>query len=57
MKKNWVIKCKNDNLFWNNQIGWVDFSSGDVFNQREKNTLNLPVEGQWHRYEKRKNLE
>jgi len=46
-KKNWIIKCKNDDLFWNNLIGWVDVSSADVFNQREKNTLNLPIEGQW----------
>ena len=44
---NWIIKCKNDNLFWNNQLGWVDYSSSDIFNQQEKNTLNLPVEGQW----------
>ena len=47
IKDNWIIKCENDNLFWNNQLGWVDYSSSDIFNQQEKNTLNLPVEGQW----------
>jgi hypothetical protein len=33
--------------YWNNILGWVEHSDYDIFNLNEKETLNLPIEGEW----------
>ena len=36
--------------FWSNNNGWVeDIDGADIFNEEEKNTLNLPIDGRWVR--------
>lgn len=43
----WVIQCKTDPLsFWSNTYGWVA-EGYDTFSSREKETLNLPIDGKW----------
>lgn len=37
-------------LFWNNETGFGNFKSADVFTQKERNELNLPVGGRWQRF-------
>jgi len=35
-------------LLWSNTDGWVHFESNfDVFTSKEKETLNLPIGGNW----------
>lgn len=34
-------------LFWSNRDGWVDFNSADSFTQKEKDTFNAPIDGEW----------
>jgi hypothetical protein len=42
------IRNVNDNeLFWNNEYGWVDFSTADIFFTYEVETLRLPIDGEW----------
>ena len=33
--------------FWNNEQGWVSIWSADVFTERERYMLNLPMGGKW----------
>ena len=50
--KDYVIQCQSDNtLLWSNEYGWVDNDSFDEFTLKEKETLNLPIEGEWILYE------
>ena len=45
----YAIYNKNDDqLFWNNELGWVDTSLETKFSQEERDTLNLPIEGVWY---------
>lgn len=37
-------------LFWNNDNGWGLCQDATVFNSRETETLNLPIEGVWITY-------
>jgi hypothetical protein len=37
----------NEHLYWNNDIGWVDFCSSDTFTKAEMWDLNLPMGGEW----------
>ena len=34
-------------LWWNNQIGWVDKSLADEFDDTDKLEFNLPIGGRW----------
>ena len=43
-----IIGCINDDtLYWSNETGWVDLDSADRFNDKERRSLNLPMEGYW----------
>ena len=44
-----VIQNVNDkSLYWNNEDGWVKhLECADFFNEDERKTLNLPLEGTW----------
>ena len=44
---NWLIRNMKDDSFWSNKIGWVDYSSCQVFTQEEKDKLDLPNDGKW----------
>ena len=46
---NWLIRNTKDDSFWSNKIGWVDYSSCQVFSQEEKNALDLPANGAWEK--------
>ena len=46
----WIIANVNDsNLYWNNEIGYVDIYSADRYSQEDKELYQdrLPVEGKW----------
>ena len=44
----YYISNVNDNeLFWSNDYGWVDFSNADIFFTHEVETCNLPIDGVW----------
>lgn len=44
----YIIGNREDpNLFWSNDLGWVDPYSADQFNDDEKSRLNLPIGGYW----------
>jgi hypothetical protein len=34
-------------LYWSNEWGWTTKRFADKFSDKEKNTLNLPLEGKW----------
>jgi hypothetical protein len=41
-----IIQNKNEyDLFWNNEYGWVDFDTADIFHKDDVKTFNLPIEG------------
>ena len=42
-----IINEKNKNLFWNNENGWGSFDTSDSFSTEDKESLNLPQEGEW----------
>ena len=44
----YVIYNKDEDLFWNNEIGWAPFSLGSRFSSYEFSMLNLPLEGEWY---------
>jgi hypothetical protein len=46
-EKDWLIRNKNDDSFWNNNDGWTDYCGGTIFSQEERNSFNLPIEGEW----------
>ena len=37
----------NNSLAWSNMFGWVDNDDYDLFTEKEKNELNLPINGRW----------
>jgi len=41
------IICNGEDLFWSNEMGWVDLESSDSFTEEETKTLNLPIDGSW----------
>ena len=44
---NWIItNIEEPDLCWSNTDGWVE-EDFDTFTDDEKQTLNLPVDGQW----------
>lgn len=44
---NIIRNVNDDDLYWNNAIGWVDAGSADQFSDQEREELNLPLEGKW----------
>lgn len=46
----WIIQNIEDpELVWSNELGWVEGSVNDytLFTQAQRDTLNLPIGGQW----------
>jgi hypothetical protein len=43
----YIIFNRINNLFWSNDIGWVDKTSATEFTKEETEYLNLPLDGQW----------
>jgi len=52
MNKNYfAITCiNNSELLWSNTDGWVEGEDFDMFTLEETETLNLPTEGQWVKF-------
>lgn len=44
-----IRNTQNPELFWSNDDGWVDCGF-DLFNQFEKEYLDLPIDGEWIEY-------
>ena len=43
----WIIENKTDrDLAWSNTYGWCD-TTFDTFDDEERETLSLPIDGQW----------
>jgi hypothetical protein len=38
---------EGENMYWSNDIGWTLKEGADVFSQSERDTLNLPIGGEW----------
>jgi hypothetical protein len=45
----YVIFNNRINLFWSNNVGWVDYFSCTQFTEGEKECFNLPVDGVWRK--------
>jgi hypothetical protein len=43
----WVIKHETDDLYWSNDLGYVDRASATVFTNDERLMFHLPMEGTW----------
>lgn len=43
----WAVFNPKNCLFWSNEFGWTTEASCDYFNQEEKESVNLPMEGIW----------
>jgi hypothetical protein len=37
----------SENLFWNNEDGWGSLSTASIFNQEQRDSFDLPVDGIW----------
>ena len=42
-----IKNIKDNNDFWSNVDGWVDTPTFDLFTLHERDTLNLPIDGEW----------
>ncbi len=43
----YTIQNQTNGLAWSNEFGWVDAESGDTFTAHERETLSLPIDGEW----------
>lgn len=52
----WLIQAKTDlqnmtfgiaGLYWSNEDGWVARESATFFTAAEKDSLRLPIDGEW----------
>lgn len=44
---NWIIRSiEQPDLCWSNEDGWVQ-DTFDTFSEEEKNSLSLPIGGEW----------
>lgn len=44
----YVIRNRMDHgLAWSSRYGWVTDETYDLFNEQERRTLNLPMDGEW----------
>lgn len=46
-----VIYNQQERLYWNNDEGWG--YNPTLFTKKEKETLNLPIGGEWHAFTER----
>ena len=45
---NYLIRSKDAPAdYWSNKLGWTAIGLADQFTEAEKNTLNLPMDGEW----------
>lgn len=44
---NYRIISTNCKAFWSNADGWVGLKGSDIFTDKERETLNLPIDGCW----------
>jgi hypothetical protein len=42
-----IYNIEDDQLFWNNSLGWVPTEQETRFTQAERDSLPLPVGGKW----------
>jgi hypothetical protein len=42
-----IVEEAGEHLFWSCKYGWVDVYTADTFSQQEKDTLALPIAGEW----------
>lgn len=42
-----IVSIGEETLYWNNEWGWGDYYSADIFSAEEKKRLNLPIGGVW----------
>lgn len=42
-----VMHQTNNDEMWSNEHGWVDTPTFDLFTAAEKQTIALPIDGQW----------
>lgn len=46
--KSWmIVNAKDNNTFWSNDTGWCNYYDADTFTTEQKESLNLPMEGEW----------
>ena len=46
----WIRNVNDPYLLWKNDYGWVNGDEGpDLFTFEERNTLTLPIDGEWWR--------
>jgi len=42
-----IRNVHDDQLFWSNDLGWVESPDESVFTAEERKTLSLPIDGKW----------
>lgn len=45
----WIIRSKDTLDYWSNIVGWADMDSATIFTDSEKQSLLLPIDGDWVR--------
>lgn len=49
--KAWIIRSteepEDEELFWSNELGWVDITAATIFSNEEKPAFDLPIGGEW----------
>ena len=43
----YVILNQLSDLFWSNEMGWVDIQDAEIFTKEEREKLRLPLDGIW----------
>jgi hypothetical protein len=44
-----IKNIHDDQLFWSNELGWVESPDETIFTAKERKTLRLPAGGKWVR--------
>lgn len=47
IKHKYAVDDDGGDLFWSNDLGWVDSKSETRFTQEQRTYLNLPIDGEW----------
>lgn len=42
-----IKNTEDDQLFWSNELGWVESPDETIFTEEERLTLQLPMGGVW----------
>jgi hypothetical protein len=45
--KTFVIWNPKNGLYWSNEMGWVDIYDADTFEEHERLSSRLPIDGVW----------